>query len=68
METRLPLFIVIAAVTLVILMIWAFARNAIRMKRDIDRRFDRLRTRLERDASDALEPLLRKKPRQDDPR
>jgi hypothetical protein len=49
-------------------MIWAFARNAIRMKRDIDRRFDRLRSRLERDAADALEPLLQKKPRQDDPR
>jgi hypothetical protein len=68
METRVPLFIVIGALALVILMIWAFARNAIRMKRDIDRRFDRLRSRLERDATDALEPLLRKKPQQDDSR
>ena len=62
----MSLLFVIAASAFVILLIWAFARNAIRMKRDIDRRFDRVRDQLERDARETLEPLLRNKPKQDD--
>ena len=62
----MSLFFVIAASAFVILLIWAFTRNAIRMKRDIDRRFDRVRDQLEKDAGDTLEPLLRNKPRRED--
>jgi hypothetical protein len=57
---QLRLFLVITAI-LVVLMIWSFARNAIAMKRDLDQRFDRLRRRLETDATKAIEPLLREK-------
>jgi hypothetical protein len=59
---HLPLFVVILAPILVLLMIWSFARNAIAMKRDLDQRFDRLRRRLETDATKAIEPLLRERP------
>ncbi|HEY7498182.1 MAG TPA: hypothetical protein VH740_06705 [Vicinamibacterales bacterium] len=59
--TGLSLFLIIAAPILVLLMIWAFARNAIAMKRDLDHRFDRLRDRLERDATKAIETLLHEK-------
>ena len=44
---------------LVVVLIWAFARNAIAIKRDVDQRFDRLRKRLESDATKAIETLLR---------
>jgi len=57
----LSLLIVILAPLLVLAMIWAFARNAIAMKRDMDQRFDRLRSRLETDATNAIETLLRER-------
>jgi ABC-type transport system involved in cytochrome bd biosynthesis fused ATPase/permease subunit len=59
---QLAWLIVILAPLLVLVMIWAFARNAIAMKRDIDQRFDRLRQRLENDATEAVETLMREKP------
>ena len=50
--------LVIVTSLVVLVMIWAFVRNAIAMKRDVDQRFDRLRRRLETDATKAIEPLL----------
>jgi hypothetical protein len=58
---RLSLFIVILAPVLVLFMIWAFARNAIAMKRDLDQRFERLQSRLESDATKAIETLWRER-------
>ncbi len=55
----LTLVLVIVTPILVVAMIWAFARNAIAMKRDVDERFDRLRRRLENDATKTIETLLR---------
>jgi hypothetical protein len=60
----LSLILVILAPLMVGLMIWAFTRNAIAMKRDLDQRFDRLRKRLEADATKALETLMRERPRE----
>jgi hypothetical protein len=61
---EVPTFVVILvalAPLLVVVMIWAFARNAIAMKRDLDQRFDRLRRELETDATEAIDPLLRER-------
>jgi hypothetical protein len=55
------LFIVILTPLLVLAMIWAFTRNAIAMKRDLDQRFDRFRNRLETDATKAIEALFRER-------
>ena len=54
-------FIVIGAPVLVLVMIWAFARNAIAMKRDLDQRFERVRSRLESDAAQVIDTLLRER-------
>lgn len=48
-------------------MIWAFTRNAIAMKRDLDQRVDRFRKRLETDATKAIETLLRERAGKNDP-
>jgi hypothetical protein len=58
---QLSLFIVVLAPLIVLVMIWAFVRHAIAMKRDVDQRFERLQRRLEADATKAIEPLLREK-------
>ena len=58
---ELSLFIVIVAPLLALVMIWAFARNAIAMKRDLDQRFDRVQSRLETDAAKLIETLLRER-------
>jgi hypothetical protein len=58
---HLSVFLIILTSILIVLMVWSFARNAIAMKRDVDQRFDRLRRRLETDATKAMEPLLRDK-------
>lgn len=61
---EVPTFVVVLvtlAPLLVLAMIWAFARNAIAMKRDLDQRFDRLRKDLESDATKAIDPLLRER-------
>lgn len=68
METIVLLVVVIVASLLVMVMVWAFVRNAIRLKRDIDRRFDLLRDRLEGEANAALDPLLKTKSGDDRPR
>lgn len=58
---RLAWFIVLLAPVVVLLMVWALARNAIAMKRDLDQRFERLQNKLETDATKAMDPLLRDK-------
>ena len=44
---------------LVIVMIRAFVRNAITLKRDVDRRFDHFRSRLETEANSTLDAFLK---------
>ena len=55
----MPLFITILALLLVVAMIYAFVRNAIRLRRDVDRRFDHFRARLESEATTTLDPILK---------
>jgi hypothetical protein len=61
---EVPTFVVVLvtlAPLVVLVMIWAFARNAIAMKRDLDQRFERLRKDLETDANETIDPLLRER-------
>ena len=56
-----------AAFVLVVLvifaaMLWSFVRNAIALKRDVDKRFDEFRDRLADDARTTVDPLLRRDP------
>lgn len=55
----MPWIILIVAPLLVIVMIGAFVRNAITLKRDIDRRFEDFRARLETEANSKLDALLK---------
>jgi hypothetical protein len=48
----------LALTLLIAVMIRAFLINAIAMKRDIDKRFDDLRVRLEHEATSTIEPFL----------
>ena len=43
-------------------MAWSFARNALALKRDVDKRFDEFRVRLADEAESAVDPLLRRDP------
>ncbi len=61
----MPWFIVIFVPLAVIVMMWAFVANAIRLKRDLDRRFDDFRDRLETQANSTVDALLKAEPRND---
>lgn len=41
-------------------MFWSFVRNAIALKRDVDKRFDDFRDRLADEAETTVDPLLRR--------
>jgi hypothetical protein len=43
-------------------MIWSFVRNAMALKRDVDKRFDDFRVRLADEAESTVDPLLRRDP------
>jgi hypothetical protein len=55
----MPLFIIILVPLAVIVMIGAFVANAIALKRDLDRRFEDFRDRLETQANSTLDTLLK---------
>lgn len=44
-------------------MLWSFVRNAIALKRDVDKRFDDFRDRLADEAKTTVDPLLRRNPK-----
>ena len=56
--------VVFVLVVLVIFgaMIWSFARNALALKRDVDKRFEDFRERLADEAESTVEPLIRRDP------
>jgi hypothetical protein len=54
--------IITALLTVVLVMLFASVWTAVTMRRDLDRRFDRLRSGLEDDATHILRTLLRKRP------
>ena len=41
-------------------MVWSFARNALALKRDVDKRFEDFRDRLADEAETTVDPLLRR--------
>jgi hypothetical protein len=51
---------IIIVIPLVVLMARAFIRNAVALKRDVDKRFDDLEERLADQATSIVEPLLEK--------
>jgi len=51
---------IIVVVPIVVLMARAFIRNAVALKRDVDKRFDDLGARLADQAKSTVEPLLEK--------
>jgi hypothetical protein len=53
-----PLIIAILAALFVVALTIGFVRNALALKRDINRRFDDLRVRLESEANATLDGLL----------
>jgi hypothetical protein len=53
--------LVAALLTVVLVMLFASVWNAITLRRDLDQRFDRLRSGLEADATHILQTLLRKR-------
>lgn len=55
----MPLIIAILVTLLVIVLTRCFVINAMALKRDIDRRFDELRVRLESEASSMLDGFLK---------
>jgi len=61
----MPWFIVILVPLAVIVMAWAFVANAIRLRRDLDRRFDDFRDRLETQANSTVDALLKAESRND---
>jgi hypothetical protein len=61
----MPLIIAILACLLIIVMIGAFVRNALALKRDLDRRFVDFRARLETEANSTLEAFLKANEGQD---
>ena len=54
--------ILVIAVLLVIAMTRSFIRNAIELRRDINKRFDDLSVRLEDEARSTIKPLLDRDP------
>jgi hypothetical protein len=52
-----------AMVVLVIVMAWSFVRNAVALRRDLNRRFDALGERLAEKAESTIDPLLRRDPK-----
>lgn len=54
--------ILVVAVLLVIAMTRSFIRNAIELRRDINKRFDDLSVRLENEAKSTIKPLLDRDP------
>jgi hypothetical protein len=55
----MPLVVAILLALLVIVLTRSFAINAMALKRDIDRRFDELRVRLESEANATLDGFLK---------
>ena len=49
-------------VVLVIAMTWSFVRNALALRRDLNKRFDALSERLADDAESTIDPLLKRHP------
>ena len=49
----------IASIAFVTLLTRTLVLNALRLKRDVDKRFDDLRDRLERQANSTVDPLLK---------
>ena len=58
-------FILIFVPLAMIVMMWAFVANAIRLKRDLDRRINDFRDRLETQANSTVDALLKAEPRND---
>jgi hypothetical protein len=52
-------WLAIVLIVFVILLTRSLVLNALRLKRDVDKRFDDLRDRLERQANSTVEPLLK---------
>lgn len=57
-KTEMLLIIVALATILVVVLARYFVLNAIALRRDLDRRFEDFRVRLERDANSTLQDLL----------
>ena len=61
---RLIVILVLSAmVVLVVVMTWAFVRNAMALRRDLNKRFDALGERLADEAESTIDPLLRRDPK-----
>ena len=61
---RLIVILVLSAmVVLVIVMTWSFVRNAMALRRDLNKRFDALGERLADKAESTIDPLLRRDPK-----
>jgi hypothetical protein len=52
-------WLAIVLIAFVILLTRSLVLNALRLKRDVDKRFDDLRDRLERQANSTVDPLLK---------
>jgi hypothetical protein len=57
-QVEMPLILAILVTLVVVVLARSFVINAMALKRDIDRRFDELRVRLEHEANATLEGLL----------
>lgn len=55
----MPVIVAILAALLVVVLTRAFVINAMALKRDIERRFDELRVRLESEANSTLDGFLK---------
>ena len=63
-EVRLIVILVLCAmVVLVIVMAWSFVRNAVALRRDLNKRFDALGERLAGEAESTIDPLLKRDPK-----
>jgi uncharacterized membrane protein affecting hemolysin expression len=61
---RLIVILVLSAmVVLVVVMAWSFVRNAVALRRDLNKRFDALGKRLADEAESTIDPLLRRDPK-----
>ena len=61
---RLIVILVLSAmVVLVVVMTWSFVRNAVALRRDLNKRFDALAERLAGEAESTIDPLLRRDPK-----
>jgi hypothetical protein len=55
----MPWIIAILVVFMIVVLTGAFVRNALAIRRDVNRRFSEIQARLERDANSVLDDFLR---------